>query len=1188
MQGSICFPKLVLLLCYILIVLVTSQEITSEWETYDTALSRLSPASSIREYRKALVSMETLAKSGRTRASADAMAVLSQIYIFGCHGKKIVTQQQPLKSFYYANQSSNAGSPKGHNMLAFLYRYGLGTEQDLAKAKELEMLAAELNYLPSMMVVAYESFEDDRVCERGLRTYRLAAAVAGGKVDASFLGDYASLQPLSREADELGDDVAERHARQLETVEYWQFLAARKDPRGLYELGRIHHLGLHGRPRNLELAVELYGKAGALESVEAMAALGRLQSIGHGCELNMGEALRKLRLGATNYVKSNDNETDTASGGGTGEAEATLGVLLQRQVFTSEDSRMGLRYLHRGAALGNADAMFELGEAAARDGHVDEANQYFADAVKRGHVRSARALARHYEAGVGVPESCKMAAAHYKFACDVGPWLDEPFGPRHVVRAYWEGRTTDALFLALYTADQGYAVSQFNAAWMLLCGKGTKELERHSKGHKPRKLAADLLLRVIAQSDRAVDSPGVHVSASSLLGDLLSAGGEGPPAKNDSLAVASYSRAAEEGDPDAMEKLAIMLSRGKGVPQRDFERAEELLVACSKTVQRERAAGFRLRVWALGYRLMWLQLSSVLFQLKEVLFPSKFLSYQPTQDGGALMPHEPGEGLPGFAMEFSLWGDGEEMEGEEVTVEDSKGGEAGSILHKARRTFEKPLKDAQRRLSRTWGLARQPSSKGSMSHPHQAPHLKHMQGGMPRQTQSHHDSKSCTSEDAVWFSPGELFMLALEQPSSEEPSATARCLRVDGSVGACDLSAIYAAVPQEADSSRCRYLLPSPFVTRQRTSETGEEVASLRKATRRSSSEGSQAKSASAVHAIELPFGGFTLTGDLSFVPTHMHGILGIRSANAEGGGAVSLVEEEDGDSLSQDHDHEHMCCLARTYCGEHTGLELSAQVAWHCGEEANLWHMRRSTRAQGQGAGGSVEVVASPSGKCIVIAEHRAMLQSSHQSFRGESCQVIRIISMGVRSPAIPNAAPPTPMLAEDGKATTTWSPEVGITRPSEAKYKGREGVMLEISADGYCIQRRGGNNPVAVACDAAVPGQRWRVRVEYDRLVHGFNAFQLVQEGQEGCLGVRASQETGRREHMVHFSSCQDNDLYSWWVISDHSGTSNLQNLGLVKAGESSSSCLGVGSSTLEKSAEGRPLSLVKCRTAVFSVRA
>ena len=81
-----------------------------------------------------------------------------------------------------------------------------------------------------------------------------------------------------------------------------------------------------------------------------------------------------------------------------------------------------------------------------------------------------------------------------------------------MLRAYWEGRTTDALLLALYTADQGYSTSQYNAAWMLLRGRVPKSLKAFA-GDKSRKIAADLLFKVIAQSDRAVDSPGVHASA---------------------------------------------------------------------------------------------------------------------------------------------------------------------------------------------------------------------------------------------------------------------------------------------------------------------------------------------------------------------------------------------------------------------------------------------------------------------------------------------------------------------------------------------------------------------------------------------------------------------------------------------------------------------------------------------------
>jgi len=75
--------------------------------------------------------------------------------------------------------------------------------------------------------------------------------VAVGKVEASYLGDYDSLRPLSCEVDELGDDNHARAARDLETVDYWRFHADRGEesdlkPRALFELGRMHQLGLYG------------------------------------------------------------------------------------------------------------------------------------------------------------------------------------------------------------------------------------------------------------------------------------------------------------------------------------------------------------------------------------------------------------------------------------------------------------------------------------------------------------------------------------------------------------------------------------------------------------------------------------------------------------------------------------------------------------------------------------------------------------------------------------------------------------------------------------------------------------------------------------------------------------------------------------------------------------------------------
>ena len=124
---------------------------------------------------------------------------------------------------------------------------------------------------------------------------------------------------------------------------------------------------------------------------------------------------------------------------------------------------------------------------------------------------------------------------------------------------------------------------------------------------------------------------------------------------------------------------------------------------------------------------MWLQLSALLFQLRCSSLQVPVLPAH--AQGDALLPHEAGEGPPGFGMEFSLWGEEEgDSEGRDGAMSVLRGGD-GNLLHKARSVLGKPLKDAQRRLSRSWGgMRNNPLGKGGIRHPHQDSHLMHLQG----------------------------------------------------------------------------------------------------------------------------------------------------------------------------------------------------------------------------------------------------------------------------------------------------------------------------------------------------------------------------------------------------------------------------------------------------------------------------
>ena len=182
--------------------------------------------------------------------------------------------------------------------------------------------------------------------------------------------------------------------------------------------------------KNLPVAVDFYERAAGLGHVGALGELGRLQSIGHGCQIDMVQALKKLRqaVDGSSTVGVGDNSSNSNSG----TAAATLGSLLLRRIFTSEDSQMGLRYLRQAAAVGSAEAEYELGQIELSDGKLDDALRRFLIAEKKGHVKSILTLARHHETGMGVQRSCDEAIRRYKRVCEIGMWLEDPFGPRQV------------------------------------------------------------------------------------------------------------------------------------------------------------------------------------------------------------------------------------------------------------------------------------------------------------------------------------------------------------------------------------------------------------------------------------------------------------------------------------------------------------------------------------------------------------------------------------------------------------------------------------------------------------------------------------------------------------------------------------------------------------------------------------
>jgi TPR repeat protein len=304
---------------------------------YNAAITTLSDLKSTsRDVRRTIAVLEELSL-GTGRVSADSLAELGMLHLVGTR----VGAHNFAKAAEYSQRAAALGSPKGRHTYAFLLLYGSigGIRRNETEAWRQVELAAQQNYLPALMANGYHHLNAGH-CDTALRHYRAAALTATGIVESKFHGDYGSLRPLSMTHDSLGDFAVEKAARDIETLSYWNFLSDRKDPRAFYELGRIYQMGYLGLRRDMKKAAEFFEKAGLLGHASALGELGRLYSVGNGRELDYHTALKYLQQGA---------HLADATGG----AMATLGHLLSRQVYSSEDGAMALMYLRRAAALNN-------------------------------------------------------------------------------------------------------------------------------------------------------------------------------------------------------------------------------------------------------------------------------------------------------------------------------------------------------------------------------------------------------------------------------------------------------------------------------------------------------------------------------------------------------------------------------------------------------------------------------------------------------------------------------------------------------------------------------------------------------------------------------------------------------------------------------------------------------------------
>ena len=194
------------------------------------------------------------------------------------------------------------------------------------------------------------------------------------------------------------------------------------------------------------------------------------------------------------------------------------------------------------------DALYDLGEAAYKDGDYEKALEYLHPAAEAGNADAQYRLGYMYANGRGVEKSNEEAAKWYRMAADQGDTTAQNI----LGNMYESGRGVEKSYEEAArwyqrAADQGYKYAQFNLGNLYYNGYGVEK--SYEEAAKWFRLAADQ----------------EHTTAQYFLGVMYEYG-QGVDQSYEE-AVKWYQLAADQGDKEAQQTLGNKYYFGRGVDQ---------------------------------------------------------------------------------------------------------------------------------------------------------------------------------------------------------------------------------------------------------------------------------------------------------------------------------------------------------------------------------------------------------------------------------------------------------------------------------------------------------------------------------------------------------------------------------------------------------------------------------------------
>jgi TPR repeat protein/serine/threonine protein kinase len=364
----------------------------------------------------------------RAQSRATAQEVLATLYRRG-----VGLPKDLRKAVELYQKAADQGNSVAQNSLGYLYEKGTGVTKDLSKAVELYQKAADQGNAVAQTALGYRYENGTGVAKdlsKAVELYRKAAD-QGNAAGQNNLGicyengtgvakDLSKAVELYQKAADQGSAFAQNNlgicyengtgvAKDLsKAVELYQKAADQGSADGQNNLGICYENGT-GVAKDLSKAVELYRKAADQGYARAQAYLAWLYENGTGVAKDLSKAVELYRKAADQ---------------GYAFAQNNLGHFYENGTGVAKDLSKAVELYQKAADQGNADAQaslgicYENGTGVTKD--LSKAVELYQKAADQGNARAQNNLGVCYEKGTGVAKDLRKAVELYQKAADQG------------------------------------------------------------------------------------------------------------------------------------------------------------------------------------------------------------------------------------------------------------------------------------------------------------------------------------------------------------------------------------------------------------------------------------------------------------------------------------------------------------------------------------------------------------------------------------------------------------------------------------------------------------------------------------------------------------------------------------------------------------------------------------------------